>query len=262
MLELDGIPVTLADLGALALHNYGHFTTMRVTELRVRGLAAHLERLTRDCRTLFGHELDVDRVRHLVRRVVADRGSSVVRVTVFSPGLDLADPAAPILPSILVSTRSAGEGEPPPVRLGSVRYHRDLPTVKHVGLFGCVHHRRAARLAGFDDALFVDRRSRIVEGPTWNVGFLRDDHIVWPDAECLPGVTMGLVRELLDAAGRPSFTAPVALAEVARVQAGFVTNAVLGVRPIASVDGVVLRRDPRFMADLAAAYRALPGSPL
>lgn len=264
--ELDGAPVSPAALSALALLNYGHFTTMRVTELRVPGLAAHLARLARDCRVLFDHDLDVERVRRLVRRVVPDAAPTVVRVTVFAPALGLADPAAPVRPSVLVTTRSAAaaaaEGEVPPVRLGSVQYRRDLPAVKHVGLFGTVHHRRAARLAGFDDALFVDDRSRIIEGPSWNVGFLRGDRVVWPAADHLPGVTMGLVRELLDAAGFSSVTAPIALADLGEVRAGFVTNAVVGVRPVASVDGVEIQREQRFVADLAAAYGALRGQHL
>jgi hypothetical protein len=39
----------------------------------------------------------------------------------------------------------------------SVPYERDLPEVKHTGLFGAPHARRAAQIAGYDDALFVGR---------------------------------------------------------------------------------------------------------
>jgi hypothetical protein len=71
LLELDGGPVSAADATALALHNYGHFTTMRVADMRVRGLGRHMDRLIRDCKILFDVELDVGRVRRLVRWAAA-----------------------------------------------------------------------------------------------------------------------------------------------------------------------------------------------
>ncbi|MEK8144253.1 aminotransferase class IV [Streptomyces sp. M10(2022)] len=68
MAELNGEPVEPSQLQTLALTNYGHFTSMRVDEGRVRGLSLHLERLRRDCRSLFGVDLDLQRVRELARR--------------------------------------------------------------------------------------------------------------------------------------------------------------------------------------------------
>lgn len=61
MAELNGVPVTPDELKALALVNYGHFTSMRMDDQRIRGFSHHLERLVRDCRVLFGHELDLSR---------------------------------------------------------------------------------------------------------------------------------------------------------------------------------------------------------
>lgn len=57
MIELDGRPVDPARLAALALYNYGHFTSMRVDEGRVRGLSLHLQRLVRDCSALYDADL-------------------------------------------------------------------------------------------------------------------------------------------------------------------------------------------------------------
>lgn len=68
VMELNGRPVSTGELAGLALYGYGHFTTMLVTDLRVRGLDLHVERLSRDCATLFGTELDIPRVRELARR--------------------------------------------------------------------------------------------------------------------------------------------------------------------------------------------------
>ena len=50
---MNGVPADLDQIKALALINYGHFTSMRVDDQRVRGLSLHLERLMRDCRRVF-----------------------------------------------------------------------------------------------------------------------------------------------------------------------------------------------------------------
>ena len=55
---LDGRPVDHDALATLALSNYGHFTTMRVSPIGgVRGLDLHLSRLHSDSRVLFDHDL-------------------------------------------------------------------------------------------------------------------------------------------------------------------------------------------------------------
>jgi hypothetical protein len=53
----------LDQLAALILINYGHYTSMRVDDQRVRGLSLHLEPLMRDCRWVFDADLDPNRLR-------------------------------------------------------------------------------------------------------------------------------------------------------------------------------------------------------
>lgn len=67
----------------------------------------------------------------------------------------------------------------PPLRVRSVEFVRDAPEIKSVGLFASLRQRRAAQLAGFDDALFADAGSAVSEGGTWNVGFVRDGQVLW-----------------------------------------------------------------------------------
>ncbi|PDP87882.1 aminotransferase IV [Glycomyces fuscus] len=262
-MELNGHPVSTGELAGLALYGYGHFTTMLVTDLRVRGLDLHMERLSRDCRTLFGTELDILRVRELARRSArAHPSPSVVRVTVFDPHMDLGRPSDRQLPHILVSTRPAPSGTaPPPVRLGTRPFTRDTPQVKGTGLFGAVRQRRAAQLDGHDDALFVGVDGRVSEGPTWNIGFLDGGGLVWPQAPCLPGVTTALVSRVAEDLGVPVSTRPISSAASTRTAGAFVTNAATGVRPVAAIDGVHLPQ-AALVRKFAAAYADLPGEPL
>ncbi|MFB7664230.1 aminotransferase class IV [Kitasatospora sp. NPDC056138] len=256
--ELNGRPATPAELQALALTGYGHFTTMLVEDGRVRGLPLHLERLARDCRTVFEAELDPARVRELARRVVPAEGAAVVRVTVFDPALDIGTIGRPAEPQLLVTARPAGGPAPlPPLRVRSVRYRRELPAVKSVGLFGSLWHRREAQRAGFDDVLFVDGERGISEGGTWNIGFVRGRKVVWPEAEHLVGTTMELLQGLY-----PCRSERVGVAEAAGFEAAFATNAAIGVRAVGALDGLVLPAEHPVIGELRALYTALPGDRL
>jgi branched-subunit amino acid aminotransferase/4-amino-4-deoxychorismate lyase len=209
---------------------------MRLDDQRVRGLTLHLERLTRDCRRIFDADLDPDRVRHLLRHTLADTaGSVLVRVTVFDPDLELGRPGADAEPQLLVTTRPAATAPLPPLRLQSAPHCRELPEVKHVGLFGALRWRRVAQRNGFDDALFTDAGAAISEAATSNIGFVDGERIVWPEADCLAGVTMRLINKARQA---DATTTPVTLSDLAGVDAVFATNAVVGVRSVSAVDSI------------------------
>ncbi|WP_214415973.1 aminotransferase class IV family protein [Sphaerisporangium fuscum] len=260
-MELNGRPVTAEELGALALYNYGHFTTMLVEHGRVRGLSRHLDRLLGDCRILHGVDLDLDRVRHLARRAASAPSPVVVRVTVFDPEFDMAHPAAKASPEVLVTTRPAPSGLPP-LTLGVVEYERDLPEVKHCGLFGPLMHRRFAQLGGTDDVVFADGRQCLSEGPSWNIGFVRDGRVVWPGSGHLNGVTMRLLNDVMTRAGIPFGTASVGTGDLASMSAAFVTNATVGVRPVRAIDAAEFPADHPLVTTLRREYTALPGEPL
>jgi branched-subunit amino acid aminotransferase/4-amino-4-deoxychorismate lyase len=269
--EVDGEPVSAERAAALATASYGHFTTMVVDDLRVRGLQLHLDRLARDCAVVFGADLDRERVRALLHRVAlqCDR-PTMLRATLFDPAGNLARPglggdAPDAQPSVLISTRPVVPAVPSPgLRVRTVSYVRDLPAVKHLGTFGQLHQRRLAQLAGFDDALFVtgpQPSAPVCEGPTWNVAVVIDDQLIWPDDSCLPGVTRELLQQVFRQAGVEWSSRSVTRAELPGGQAAFATSAGVGVLPISEVDGVAIPGDPRLLEELQAGYAQLPGTP-
>ncbi|OAR26789.1 aminotransferase [Streptomyces sp. ERV7] len=254
MAELNGVPVEPAQLQNLALTNYGHFTSMRVEAGRVRGLSLHLERLRRDCRKLFGADLDPQRVRELARRAAPATGSTTVRVTVFDPRLDLGHPSEANDPHVLMTSRPAGNLPLPPIKVKSTTYVRDLPSVKSVGLFASLHHRRQTQLHGFDDALFADQEQVISEGGTWNIGFFDGSRVIWPNADCLVGVTMELVKRAHD-----HDTRTVRLTDLPDMRAAFATNAAVGVRSISAIDGTPLPESHAIIDTLRKEYMEIEG---
>lgn len=263
MATLDEKPATVDDLLPLALTDYGHFTSMRVEADRtVRGLALHMERLARDCAIVYGAELDTERVRaHVHAALEGQAGPCVVRVTVYDPAVELAHPADAGSPAVLVTLRPAGKLPPAPLSTMSVTYERDLPHVKHCGLFGALHARRAAQLAGAEDALFVGRDGFVSEGGTWNAAFVDNaGAVVWPQAAVLPGVTMTLLQQ--HATDVEHRTAPVTLAQAKAMAAAFATNTSIGVRTLSAIDDTQLPTAHPTLSALRDAYLSIPGETL
>lgn len=259
MVTLDGKPVSVTDLLPLALTNVGHFTSMRVDIDGIRGLSLHMERLARDCKVVWDAELDTGRVLNYVRQALEGQARPcTIRVTVYDPKVDLGHPLAAQEPHILVTVRGAGTSPPEPLRAKSVVYERDLPEVKHVGLFGALYARGAAQRTDFDDALFVGRDGRVSEGGTWNVGFV--DHqgaVVWPQAPVLPGVTMALLQRHTE-----HRTDVVTLNQAMGMAAAFATDTSIGVRPLAAIDDTTFPVDHPVLHHLQQTYRAIPGESL
>ncbi|MFJ6569810.1 aminotransferase class IV family protein [Streptomyces sp. NPDC091292] len=261
MVTLDGKPVSAEELLPLALTNTGHFTSMRVSaDGSIRGLALHMERLVRDSKVVWGADLDTGRVREYVRQGLEGRsgGPCVVRVTLYDPQIDMGHPADADDPHILVSVRDAGALPPEPLRAKSVTYERELPEVKHVGLFGALRARRTAQLAGFGDALFVGHDGLVSEGGTWNVGFVDDEGtLVWPQAPVLPGVTVALLQQHTE-----HRTATVTLEQAKDMAAAFATNTSIGVRPLAAIDDTEFPVEHPVLLHLQETYLAIPGESL
>lgn len=260
-MELDGVTATTDQIKALALTNYGNFTSMLVEDGRVRGLSLHMQRLARDTRVLFNSELDTDRVCLYIRQALgAENPRTVVRVTIYDPALDLGTIGSDSSPHVLVTTRPASNGTPSPLRLQAASYQREIPAVKHIGLFGALQRRRAAQREGYDDVLFLNPDGTISEIATSNIGFVRSGHVVWPQAAYLSGITMTLLHQALDEAVT---TEPLTLSDLAGMDAAFATNAATGIRPVSSVDSTLWRSTEHpMLEDLREQYADIPAERL
>jgi branched-subunit amino acid aminotransferase/4-amino-4-deoxychorismate lyase len=251
--ELNGAPVAVDDLRTMALQNYGHFTSMQVSDGGVRGLDLHLQRLESATRELFGSTLDSALVRAHMNRIVAGEGGALsLRVNVFSRTLQRDRMDRPVHPDVLVTVGPPRAARATPLRLKSFRHERTLPAVKHVGTFELFHHRRLAQREAFDDALFVDATGAVSEGSIWNVGFFDGNGIVWPDAPQLQGVSMRLLQNGLRERGIATTTRRIDLADAGAFRSAFFTNSGCPVRAIARIDAMDFKVD----ADLSGLVQA------
>ncbi|MFI0873568.1 class IV aminotransferase [Streptomyces sp. CS149] len=255
-IEFDGSPATEETLRIPALYGFGHFTALQVRDGRARGLGLHLARLDAANRELFALPLDGDRVRELVRHALdgAGRLDASVRVNAYQP------PGA-ARTTLMVTVREPAVMPAGARSLMSVPYARTAPHIKRPGEFGQTYYGVLAERAGFDDALLTAPGGVVTEGAVTNIGFRDGDSVVWPDAPALTGITMALLEQGLERAGRPSVRRPVTLDGpdgVGRFSAAFVCNS-QGIAPVRRIDDTVFAVDEELMKDLGAVYDSAPG---
>ena len=255
---IDGRPATLDDLACQAMVNYGAYTSFRVEQGGVRGLGLHLARLEASAVELFGEPVGEARLRDLMRLAVEGRPDTWLRVSLYSPDLGPRTPSWRGVPTVMTAIFP-----PPPPLADSVRltiqtYGREAPQVKHTATFGLIRARRAARAAGFDDALFADADSHVSEGSLWNVGFVSGDRVTWPRAPMLAGVAQALVQRGLESVGMTSMTEPVAIADVGRFDAAFICNSATPACAVTAVDDVGFQTPPGLIERLRDAWSSNP----
>lgn len=258
-MQIDGQPATASDLGYFVTSNYGAFTSLVVEDGGVRGLDLHLARLHQEAMALFGQAVPEQELRLRMRQALAGRaGRFGLRINLFSPDISLRQPDLTPMPWVLTTLTMAPEPLSRPARVQTQVYEREQPYLKHNATLGLTMARRRARMAGYDDALFLTRDGFIAEGSVWNLGLVQGDLIIWPDAPQLAGTGMGLLQRGLSQQGLNSQSRPVHVDELDQFDGAFLTNATTPVAPIASINGHDFHNQPHLMTLLYAAWRSNP----
>lgn len=250
----NGRPATVEELAPLAFAGYAHFTATQVRDGRIRGLDLHLARLRAASLALFGRALPDDRIRSYLRP--AATGDLSLTATVYSPTGEFTASVGEL--DVLVRTGPPGSPPAGPLALATVEHERVLPALKHVGEVAKTYYLRQAVGQGFDDAAFVDRRGRLSEATIWNLAFWDGDAVVWPVAELLGGVTMGIVRRQLDRLGVPQRDQEVTAADLPKLAGAVVMNSWTPGVAVHRIGSAALPAAPAFVELLHRAYRAEP----
>ncbi|MEV4097825.1 aminotransferase class IV family protein [Streptosporangium saharense] len=253
----DGHVASAEELAPLAFAGYAHFTAMQVREGGIRGLDLHLERLRFASMELYGRALPDDRVlAHLRTAIQAGPADLSLTATVYSPAGEFTAAEAEL--ALLVRTGPPATAPRGPLALTAVEYERVLPAVKHVGEVAKTYFLRQAVAQGFDDAAFVDRRGRLSEATIWNLAFWDGTAVVWPDAEKLGGITMGIVRRRLEHLGVPQRVQEITLADLPTLTGAVVMNSWSPGIPVTRIGHVPLPEAPAFVETLHEAYQSEP----
>ncbi|KAB2345208.1 aminotransferase class IV family protein [Actinomadura rudentiformis] len=253
----NGGPATAEDLAPLAFAGYAHFTAMQVRGGQVRGLDLHLERLRTASMEMFGEALPDDQVRSYLKSALADGPADLsLTATVYSSAGEFTTAVREL--QVLVRTAPPASGPEGPLSLAMVEHERNLPAVKHVGEVAKTYYLRQAGQQGFDDAAFVDRRGRLSEATIWNLAFWDGATVVWPVAEMLRGVTMGIVRRRLRRMGVPQRDQEITFTDLPSLTGAVVMNSWTPGVPVHRVGAVPLPEARSFVELLHKAYQAEP----
>ena len=212
---------------------YGLVETMRVRDGRIPFLERHLARLERSLGEL-GLPKPSQDVAALVKPF-AGTGDAVLRVEVRGgrASLTVREPPLPGAPTVITASEPH---QPYPHKTTE----RDCFT--DAG--------REAEVAEAEDALLVTPEGWVAEGTAWNVFWWDGALLHTPalDLGILPGVGRARALELVERAEQGRYRKQ-ALAG----KSLFLTNAVRGIVPIASLDGASVPADPR-TAELARRF--------
>ena len=126
--------------------------------------------------------------------------------------------------------------------------------VKTLAYTGTIAARVQARRRGFDDVLYVDAASRVMEGGSSNVLAIVNGRVRAPVLGALEGITRGVVLELLSSFGLPVDTGELTWDELLGADEAFLTSSLRGVAGISRIEETALPELAPVTLRLAQAY--------
>jgi branched-chain amino acid aminotransferase/4-amino-4-deoxychorismate lyase len=240
----------------------GLFETVLARGGELVRLGAHLDRMIQGCGVLGLPEPDRAEAERLMRQALAEAGleaeRAAVRLTLTAGsggrGLDRPEALTPRL--VAVAAAAAKPATPARLVIARVRRNHQSPAarLKTVSYLDNVLARAEAREAGADEAVMLNCRGELACAAAANLFWVADGRIFTPAVGCgaLPGVARA---ELMAAAAELGVAVQAVRAgpdDLAAADAAFLTNALIGVRPVAAVDDRSYRPNA-LVARLAAA---------
>ncbi len=239
------IPVD--DLGFL--YGAACFETMRAAGGAIFRLGRHIRRLEAGLDAMGVHAPGRATLTGAVRETLEANGlvggstEARVRLTVSAgPGNGRPDLAAASAPTVLITAEPL-PAPPGPARLAVVTQRLDeqrpLREAKTANYLTLLLALREARAAGCDDALLINHRGHVAEAATANLFAVAVGTLVTPplDDGPLPGITREAVLECAAAIELPAVERSQTLEQLLEASELFITNSVVGVRPVRAVDG-------------------------
>jgi branched-chain amino acid aminotransferase len=238
---LDGrlVPAAEAKISPLSdgfMFGHGAFETIRTRAGRPLLFAAHHARLCASCVALGldapppAEELSARITRLLAAVTLPVAAVKIMRFRDFARDAELI--TARTLPYSIADTlrgfrvQTFRQGE----RDGRLTGHKTLNYLENLLA------RRSAKAAGYDEALFVTPAGRVLEGAASSLFIVKDGHACTPPlaAGILPGVARARVLALIgpERAREKELT----LDEVFAADECFLTNALMGVMPVSTLD--------------------------
>ncbi|MDP1630966.1 MAG: aminotransferase class IV [Caulobacter sp.] len=249
MMPLDDRGLLLGD---------GLFETLLVKKGEIILLEAHVARLQSGCMALGLPAPDLEDVRQLCSSILSDADRTIDRLalrltlTAGSGGRGLDRPADPE-PHIFASVAPAPRPEgPADLSTSDIRRNEGTPTSR-LKTLSYIDNVLARQRAAPAEALMLNNAGEIVCAAAANIFWVQDGRLFTPELGC--GALDGVMRrQVMAIEPADEVRAPRAMLE--RVQAIFLTNSLIGVRRVASLDGAPMG-DHRLLARLTERLAAV-----
>ncbi len=243
----------------------GLFETLLVADGRAVRLAAHLERLARSTRELFGRDLPTG-LESAIAEAARPLSLGRIRVDLLPEGEDplltgTAPPAAgPADPGLRFEV--VAEPIDPAIFFPAKENGADLRTIGHPEWAGA--HKWADRdwLEGVEAELgetvpLILAGDEVLEAGRANIFAVRDGALATPpaDGRILPGTARAATLALALELGVPAAERRLSLADLQAADDLFLTSSLRGIRPVRSLDGVPLGPTDPVVERLATVLR-------
>lgn len=216
----------------------GLFETLLAVDGALPRIEAHLDRMAAGCAVLALPALDRAAARALCLTAPPAQGRAAVRLTLTagSGGRGLDRPAAPV-PRLMATAAPAPLVSTPAVLVvATTRRNEGSPAsrLKTLSYLDNVLARGEARAAGADEALMLNNRGQVACAAAANLFWIEGERLLTPALDCgvLAGIMRGRVLELARGLGVETLEVAADLARVEAADALFLTNSLIGVRPV------------------------------
>ena len=260
------------------LYGYGLFETMRAYNGRIFRLDAHLTRLRCSAESIgLTHSiLTTDEGKQSLKAACVatleanELKDARIRLTVSAGEGDMTPDAGTCSnPTILITARSLVPLPPEKYETGfraAVSFLRrnsqsPLSRLKSTSYMESILARTTAKAAGYDEAIFLNERGYLAEGSTTNIFLVSHGELITPcfESGVLPGITRDAVLEIARTSHIKATERWVQLNELVEAKESFLTNSILELMPLVSVEGrtVGTGKPGKLTGDLLFAYRKL-----
>ena len=210
----------------------GLFETVLAVDGDLPHLAAHLDRMAAGCAVL-GLPFDRDEAARRVREATPAAGRFAVRLTLTAGsgrrGLDR--PAAPLPRLFATAAPSTPPATPASAIVAATRRNEGSPAarLKTLSYLDNVLARAEARAAGADEAVMLNNRGALACAAAANLFWIEGGKLFTPRLDC--GALAGITRARVMALEAVEEVA-AGVEALARAEAVFLTNSLIGVRPL------------------------------
>lgn len=239
----------------------GLFETLVVVEGAPVDWAEHMARLAEGCAALglpAPREADARTVaQDALAAADLETGRAALRITWTAGsggrGLDRPETCAPVL----FATAAPAPAPAGPLRLITAATRRNAGSIaarhKTLSYLDNVLARREAALAGADEAVMLNTDGHVACAAAANLFWVSEGRLFTPSLDCgvLAGVTRAKVLAWARDVGLSVVEAALGPDDLARAEAAFITNSLMGARAALSLDGRPLVEWPR-LAELSA----------